>query len=80
VLPKDMARKVSDEQVMVQNGIHSRRTAMDEVGVRDPDYEFKRWLEERESILKMNKELNARPGRNGAREGAVLPRAEGVEE
>jgi hypothetical protein len=75
-----MARKVSDEQVMVQTGIHSRRTAMDEVGVRDPDYEFKRWLEERESILKMNKELNAKSARSGAREGALLSRAEGVEE
>ncbi len=80
VLPKDMARKVSNEQVMVQTGIHSRRTAMDEIGVRDPDYEFKQWLEERESILKMNKELNAKSARSGAREGALLSRAEGVEE
>jgi hypothetical protein len=80
VLPKDMARKVSNEQVMVQTGIHSRRTAMDEVGVRDPDYEFKRWLEERESILKMNKDLNAKTARSGAREGALVSRAEGVEE
>jgi len=80
VLPKDMARKVSDEQVMVQTGIHSRRTAMNEIGVRDPDYEFKQWLEERESILKMNKELNAKSARSGAREGALLSRAEGVEE
>jgi len=60
VLPKDMTRKVSSEQVLVQNGIHSRRTAMDEVGVMDPDGEFKRWLEERESILRMNKELNVK--------------------
>ena len=60
VLPKDMTRKVSSEQVLVQNGIHSRRTAMDEVGIMDPDSEFKRWLEERESILRMNKELNVK--------------------
>lgn len=80
VLPKDMERKVGSEQVMVQTGIHSRRTAMEEVGVRDPDYEFTRWLEERESILRMNQELNARSARSGAREGALLPRAEGVEE
>ncbi len=80
VLPRDMVRKVSNEQVMVQTGIHSRRTAMDEVGVRDPDYEFKRWLEERESILRMNKELNAKSARSGAREGDLLSRAEGVEE
>jgi hypothetical protein len=48
--------------------------------VRDPDYEFKRWLEERESILKMNQELNARTRRNGAREGALSSRLDGVEE
>jgi hypothetical protein len=71
VLPKDMDRKVSSEQVLVQNGIHSRRTAMDEVGVIDPDNEFKRWLEERESILRMNKELNVRYAGNGRREGEI---------
>jgi hypothetical protein len=80
VLPKDMTRKVSNEQVLVQTGIHSRRTAMDEVGVRDPDYEFRQWLEERESILRMNKELNAKSAKSGAREGALLSRVEGVEE
>jgi hypothetical protein len=78
VLPKDMERKVSGEQVMVQTGIHSRRTAMNEVGVRDPDYEFKRWLEEREFILKMNQELNAGAKRNGARESALTSRADGI--
>jgi hypothetical protein len=80
VLPRDTERKVNSEQVMVQNGIHSRRTAMDEMGVRDPDYEFRRWLEERESILKMNQELNARNKRNGARESALSSRLEGSEE
>jgi hypothetical protein len=80
VLPKDVERRVSSEQVMVQTGIHSRRTAMNEVGVRDPDFEFKRWLEERESILKMNRELNARSARSGARESAVVARSEGIEE
>jgi hypothetical protein len=65
---------------MVQTGIHSRRTAMDELGVRDPDGEFRRWLEERDTILRMNKELNARSARNGAREGALSSRVEGVEE
>jgi hypothetical protein len=80
VLPKDMDRKVNSEQIMVQTGIHSRRTAMDELGVVDPDNEFARWLDERESILKMNRELNARSARNGAREGAVPSAAEGVEE
>ena len=60
VLPQDMAKLVVNEQAMVQSGIHSRRRAMDEVGVKDPDREFSRWLEERETILKMNKELNLR--------------------
>jgi hypothetical protein len=80
VLPKDMERKISSEQVMVQTGMHSRRTVMDEVGVRDPDYEFKRWLEERESILRMNQELNAKSKRNGARESALSSRTDGIEE
>jgi hypothetical protein len=80
VLPKDMDRKVNSEQVLVQTGIHSRRTAMDEIGIRNPDYEFKRWLEERESILKMNRALNARNVRSGERERALLSPAEGVEE
>ncbi len=80
VLPKDMERKVSSEQAMVQTGIHSRRTAMNEVGVGNPEGEFKRWLEERESILKMNQELNAKSARGGARESALPARAEGIEE
>ncbi|MFH1648050.1 MAG: phage portal protein [Chloroflexota bacterium] len=80
VLPKDLEKRVGSEQVMVQTGLHSRRTAMDELGVRDPDHEFQRWLEERESILKMNKELNAKSARSGARESAGLARAEGFEE
>ncbi|HJX11975.1 MAG TPA: phage portal protein [Dehalococcoidales bacterium] len=80
VLPKDLEKRVGSEQVMVQTGLHSRRTAMDELGVRDPDDEFQRWLEERESILKMNKEFNAKSARSGARESAGTARAEGFEE
>jgi len=59
ILPQDSARLVSNEQTMVQSGIHSRRGAMEEVGIKDPEAEFKRWLEEREAILRMNKELNS---------------------
>jgi len=59
VLPQDLSRLVSNEQAMVQSGIHSRRGAMEEVGIEDPENEFKRWLEEREEILRMNKELNS---------------------
>ncbi len=80
VLPQDLTRLVSNEQTLVQSGIHSRRRAMDEVGVKDPEMEFNRWLEERGAILKMNRELNFRPTRGGARERAVEPQAEVVEE
>ncbi|MFC2001793.1 phage portal protein [Chloroflexota bacterium] len=80
VLPQDKVRQVNSEQILVQTGIHSRRTAMDEMGMRDPEFEFRRWLEEREAILKMNKELNAKNARSGARERALPTQAEGVEE
>jgi hypothetical protein len=80
VLPQDLTRLVSNEQAMIQSGIHSRRRAMDEIGIKDPEYEFNRWLEEREFILKMNKDLNARSTRGGASERAIEPQAEGVEE
>lgn len=53
---------------------------MDEMGVKDPEVEFNRWLEERETILRMNKELNTKLTRGGARERAVEPQTEGVEE
>jgi len=80
VLPQDMVRLVSNEQTLVQTGIHSRRRAMDEVGVKDPELEFNRWLEEREAILRMNKDFNARSTRGVARERAVESQVEGVEE
>ena len=63
VMPWDMAQLVTNEQVLVQGGIHSRHTAMYEVGVKDPDTEFNRWLEERDAILKMNRNLNVRPAK-----------------
>jgi hypothetical protein len=67
ILPHDVSKLVGNEQVLVQNGIHSRRRAMDELGVNDPEMEFGRWLEERKAILSMNRELNAGNGGNGAR-------------
>ena len=79
VLPQDMVRLVSNEQILVQTGIHSRRRAMDEVGIKEPEMEFNQWLEEREAILRMNKELNARSTRSGARERAIDSQAEGVQ-
>jgi len=80
ILPQDIVRLVSTEQTLVQAGIHSRRRAMDEIGIQNPEYEFKRWLEERETILMMNKRLNAHSTRGGARERAAESRTEGVEE
>ena len=80
LLPQDMARLVSNEQILIQNGIHSRRRAMDEVGVKDPEIEFNRWLEEREIILRMNQELNTKSARSGARGRATPSPAEGASE
>jgi len=75
VLPNDMSKLVSNEQVLVQNGIHSRRRAMDEIGVKDPEMEFKQWLEERETILRMNKEPGTRQTRGSVRERELPPEA-----
>ena len=75
-----MTRLVSNEQTLVQSGIHSRRRAMDELGVEEPEVEFSRWLEERGMILRMNKDFSAKSTRDIARERAVESQAEGVEE
>jgi hypothetical protein len=81
-LPQDVSRLVADEQALVQTGIHSRRRAMDELGVKDPALEFERWLEEREAILSMNKRFNASKvvGKGMASERAQEPRTAGIEE
>jgi len=71
ILPQDTQRQAQNEQLLVQAGVHSRRTAMDEMGIIDPDEEFTRWLEEREKILTMNQEFRAASTRGGARERAV---------
>ena len=76
ILPQDAARQAQNEQLLVQAGVHSRRTAMDELGVQDPDEEFNRWLEERGKILKMNQEFRAASTRGGARERAVAAEME----
>ena len=80
VLPQDMTRLVANEQSLVQTGIHSRRRAMDELGVKNPEYEFNQWLEERETILRMNRELNTKSTRSRARERASDAQVEGIEE
>jgi len=78
LLPRDADRMVTNEQTLVQSGIHSRRRAMTELGIRDPEAEFGRWLEERGAILQMNTELNRRPSRGGVRERGAEPREERV--
>jgi len=80
LLPRDGEKTVASEQVLVQTGIHSRRRAMYELGVRDPEAEFGRWLEERAAILQMNRELERRPTRGGARERVAEPREEAGDE
>jgi hypothetical protein len=80
VLPQDVARHVTNEQAMVQSGIHSRRRAMNELGVEEPEAEFNKWLEEREMILRMNRDFNAKSTRNAARERTAELQGEGVEE
>jgi hypothetical protein len=76
ILPQDSARQAQNEQLLVQAGVHSRRTAMDEMGIQDPDEEFNRWLDERAKILDMNREFRAASTRGGARERAVAAEME----
>jgi len=49
VLPQDRSRQVADERSLVEAGIQSRRRAADQLGVADPELEFRRWLEEEEA-------------------------------
>ena len=79
VLPQDRARLAQNEQLLVQSGVHARRTAMDELGIRDPELEFSRWLEERRQIMQMNQELRARSSRGGERERALAAEPEPTE-
>jgi len=79
ILPQDIDRQAQTEQLLVQAGVHSRRTAMDQMNIQDPDEEFTRWLEERRKILEMNLEFRAASTRGGARERAVAPELEAPE-
>ncbi len=76
VLPQDVTAQAQTEQVLVQTGVHCRRTAMDEIGIQDPDDEFDRWLAERKKILEMNQEFRAQSTRGGARERAIASEME----
>jgi len=41
---------VADERSLVEAGIHSRRRAMDNLGVEDPEEELEKWLEEEQRV------------------------------
>jgi hypothetical protein len=79
VLPQDRARLAQNEQTLVQSGVHSRRTAMDELGITDPEAEFEKWLEERKRILEMNQQFRARSTRGGERERSITGDTESLE-
>ena len=49
---------------------------MDEMGIRDPEAEFQKWLEERGRILEMNQEYRSRSTRGGERERSVAAEME----
>ena len=76
ILPTDKSRQAQNEQLLVQAGVHSRRTSMDEMGIQDPDEEFNKWLDERHKILEMNREFRAQSTRGGARERATAAEME----
>ncbi|MBI4298345.1 MAG: phage portal protein [Chloroflexi bacterium] len=46
LLPQDRGRLVRDEQILVESGVHSRRRAMEELGVGNPEAEWARIKEE----------------------------------
>ena len=49
ILPQDRGRLVREEQILVESGIHSRRRAMQNLGIEDPDAEWAQWQEEKET-------------------------------
>ncbi|MEE9202810.1 MAG: phage portal protein [Dehalococcoidia bacterium] len=50
VLPQDRGRLVREEQVLVASGLHSRRRAMSQLGVEDPEAEMEQWLRDEERV------------------------------
>jgi len=78
IMPQDRAKEAQNEQTLVQSGVHSRRTAMDQIGVRNPELEFEKWLDERKRILEMNQQFRARSTRSGERDRTIASDAENV--
>ena len=64
LMPQDRGRLVREEQVLVETGLHSRRRAMTELGVDDPEMEMARVREEQAGAV-MSPEA-PEPGSNGA--------------
>jgi hypothetical protein len=62
LLPIDRSRLVADETSLVAAGIHSRRRAMDDVGVDDPEEELRRWREEEQLLRAKGSNPAAREG------------------
>jgi len=50
VTPRDESRRVADFAALVDRGLRSRRSLMDELGVEDAEAEFTRWLEEQNRL------------------------------
>lgn len=48
LLPQDRSRLVKEQQTLVETGIQSRRRAMENLGIEDPDAEWERMREEGE--------------------------------
>ncbi len=63
VVPEDRSRLVADERTLVAAGIHSRRRAADELGVEDPEEEFRRWREEQATLSPNGASARAAVGR-----------------
>jgi hypothetical protein len=62
ILPSDFTADVNNENVLVGKLIHSRKTAMENLGVEDTQAEFDQALAERATILKQQP-----PQQNGAK-------------
>ena len=73
VLPQDKQRDAQNEQLLVQSGVHSRRTAMDTLGVRDPELEFNKWMDESASAFYCRIRSSRRSLHKAEREREMLP-------
>ena len=73
VLPQDKSGEAQQEQLLIQSGVHSRRTAMDNLGVRDSTLEWEKWKEERQQILQQNNDFKAQSTQGGARARNFAP-------